>query len=306
MKIKRCNTLFRSLSIWILLLILNTELLPGQDSDPSLLWKISGNGLEEPSYLFGTFHLLQQEFLETKPVVLEKFQASEQVMVEVEIDSSQIQQLSMMSIMQDDLISNHLTKEQQNLLSDVLVSLLGVGLEQVDRVKPMALSATISILQYQALLGEEMTKYEGELIDQWFVSEGKRTGKELVYFETMEEQMNLLFNSMTVSEQAELLIGHLEDEEETNALIRNLFDCYTSEKTACLAEIGEEMYEEMPAATAFLDVRNENWMDQIPARMKEMPSFIAVGALHLTGEMGLIEMLRREGYRVEPVQTHPG
>jgi len=295
----------RLLPLLILLFTLNTGPLFAQDSDQSLLWEISGNGLEEPSYLFGTFHLLQDEFLETKPVVLQKFHASEQVMVEVEIDSSKMQQLAMMAFMQDDRISNHLTEEQQTLLSDVLVSLMGVGLPQVDRIKPMALSATISLLQYQMLLGEEMTKYEGEPIDQWFVSEGKRSGKELVFFETMEQQMDLIFNSMPVSEQADLLIGYLEDEEETNALIRRLFDCYMNEKTACLEQIGDDMYEEMPATTAFLDVRNENWMEQIPSRMEQLPSFIAVGALHLTGEQGLIEMLRRDGYSVEPVQTNP-
>lgn len=306
MKKDLSTPLSKILSIFMLLITLNTGSLFAQNSGQSLLWEISGNGLEEPSYLFGTFHLLQQEFLETKPVVLEKFHASEQVMVEVEIDSSQMQQLSMMALMQDDLISNHLSNEQQDLLSDVLVSLMGVGLQQVDRLKPMALSATISMLQYQMLLGEEMTKYEGELIDQWFVSEGKRADKDLVYFETMEEQMDLIFNSMPVSEQADMLIGYLEDEEATEELIRQLFTCYVNEEIACLAEIGEEMYEEMPAATAFLDVRNENWMEQIPARMEEKPSFIAVGALHLTGEMGLIEMLRREGYSVEPVHTNPG
>lgn len=300
------NKLSKILSIIAVLVIATTTQLYAQNSDQSLLWEISGNGLEEPSYLFGTFHLLQQEFLETKPVVLEKFDASEQVMVEVEIDSSQMQQLSMMAYMQDDLISNHLTKDEQALLSEVLTSLMGVGLQQVDRIKPMALSASISMIQYQMLLGSEMTQYDGEPIDMWFVSEGRRTGKELVFFETMEEQMDLIFNSMPVSEQADLLMEYLEDEEGTEELIRRLFDCYINEKSACLEEIGNDMYEEMPAATAFLDVRNENWMKEIPARMNEKPSFIAVGALHLTGDEGLIAMLKREGYSVRPVETTPG
>lgn len=306
MKKNNINRLSKILSIFCLLFIITAGQTDAQNSEQSLLWEISGNGLEQPSYLFGTFHLLQDEFLETKPKVLEKFNASEQIMVEVEIDSSQLQQLSMMAIMQDDLISNHLSEDEEQILSEALVSLMGVGLQQVDRLKPMALSATISLLQYQMFLGEELTQYKGEPIDQWFASEGRRAGKELVFFETMEEQMNLIFNSMPVSEQADLLVGYLEDEEGTEELIRRLFDCYVNEDITCLEQIGDDMYEEMPATTAFLDVRNENWMQQIPSLIVTKPSFIAVGALHLTGEQGLIAMLQREGYRVEAVHTNPG
>lgn len=277
-----------------------------QDLGNSLLWEISGNGLEEPSYLFGTFHLLHDEFLETKPMVLETFNASEQVIVEVEVDSSEMQQLAMMAMMQDDLISNHVTDEEKKMLSDALITLMGVGLDQVDRLKPMALSATISMIQYQMVLGEEMTIYKGEPIDQWFVTEGRQTGKELVFLETMEEQMNLIFNSMTVKEQTDMLVEYLEDEEEAETLIRQLFNCYVSEDIKCLEELGDEMFTEMPAATALLDVRNANWMKQIPTRIQSRPSFIAVGALHLTGEQGLIAMLKRKGYLVEPVVTTPG
>ena len=306
MKKNSINRLSKILSIVGLLFIITAGQTDAQNSEQSLLWEISGNGLEQPSYLFGTFHLLQDEFLETKPEVLEKFHASEQVMVEVEIDSSQLQQLSMMAIMQDDLISNHLSEDEEQILSEALVSLMGVGLQQVDRLKPMALSATISLLQYQMYLGDEMTQYEGEPIDQWFVSEGRLAGKQLVFFETMEEQMDLIFNSMSVSDQADLLVGYLEDEEGTEELIRRLFDCYVNEDITCLEQIGNDMYEDMPAATVFLDVRNENWMRQIPSLIETKASFIAVGALHLIGEQGLVAMLQREGYRVVPVNTNPG
>jgi uncharacterized protein YbaP (TraB family) len=306
MKKNSINRLSKILSIVGLLFIITAGQTDAQNSEQSLLWEISGNGLEQPSYLFGTFHLLQDEFLETKPEVLEKFHASEQVMVEVEIDSSQLQQLSMMAIMQDDLISNHLSEDEELILSEALVSLMGVGLQQVDRLKPMALSATISLLQYQMYLGDEMTQYEGEPIDQWFVSEGRLAGKQLVFFETMEEQMDLIFNSMSVSDQADLLVGYLEDEEGTEELIRRLFDCYVNEDITCLEQIGNDMYEDMPAATVFLDVRNENWMRQIPSLIETKASFIAVGALHLIGEQGLVAMLQREGYRVVPVNTNPG
>jgi uncharacterized protein YbaP (TraB family) len=53
-----------------------------------------------------------------------------------------------------------------------------------------------------------------------------------------------------------------------------------------------------------LDDRNKNWIMQLPGIMKEQPAFIAVGALHLAGENGLVALLRKQGYIVTPVKTN--
>lgn len=216
-----------------------------------------------------------------------------------------MQALSMMAVMQGDLISNYLTDDEQAFLSEILTSTLGVGLSQVDMLKPMALMATLSMMHNQMVLGEALTGYNGLPIDQWFATEGKRIGKQVVALESMEEQMDLLFNSSTVEEQSEQLVSYLQSEEESFELIRTLFDCYVTEDLNCLHQIGEDMYEEMPAMTEFLDVRNKNWMEKIPILISKKPSFIAVGALHLTGENGLIELLKQEGFQVEPLQSNP-
>ncbi len=296
----------RILLMGILLIIVLSGNLNAQQSNHSLLWEISGNNLEQPSYLFGTFHLLQDEFLETKPEVLNRYRSAEQVMLEVEIDSSKMQQLGMMAVMQGDLISNYLTEEETDFLSEVLTATIGVGLSQVDMLKPMALMATLSMIHNQMVLGEKLTGYSGSMIDQWFAADGKQSGKSVVALESMEEQMDLLFNTTPVEEQTEQLVDYLKNEEESFELIETLFNCYVSEDLACLQQIGEDMAAEVPAMAAFLDVRNVNWMEKIPALIKDKPSFIAVGALHLPGKMGLIELLRSEGYRVEPLQTNPG
>ena len=53
---------------------------------------------------------------------------------------------------------------------------------------------------------------------------------------------------------------------------------------------------------ALLDNRNQKWAEMLPAQMQEKPLFIAVGALHLPGENGMINLLRQKGYQVDPVQ----
>lgn len=306
MKNKIMNSLKAAIRAALLMLIFSASTLFAQTGNNSLLWKISGQDLEQPSYLFGTFHLLNDGFLETRPEVLRLFNQAEQILVEVEIDSSRMQEFAMMKVMQDDLISNYLTSDEAEQISDVLTSMLGVSLSQVDMLKPMALMATLSMIHNQIVLGEELTGYRGMPVDQWFALEGRESGKQVIPLESVEEQMDLLFNTTSVEDQASQLVSYLQNEEESFELIRTLFDCYMGENLNCLQQIGDDMYEAMPAMTAFLDERNLNWMEKIPSLIHHKPSLIAVGALHLTGEIGLIELLRQQGYRVEPVQTNPG
>lgn len=304
MKNKIKNTLQIGIRASLLVLIFNINIVSGQHSDQSLLWEISGKNLEQSSYLFGTFHLLNDEFLQSKPEVLNRFEQVEQIVVEVEIDSSKMQQMAMMTVMQGDLISNYLSDDEAELISETLTVMLGVSLDQVDVLKPMALMATLSMIHNQMVLGEDLTGYEGIPVDQWFASEGMQSGKQVVPLESIEEQMGLLFNTTSNEDQAAQLVSYLQNEEESFELIQTLFDCYVSEDLKCLQKIGDDMYEAMPSMTAFLDERNVNWMTKLPDLIQDKPSLIAVGALHLTGEMGLIELLRQEGYRVESVQTN--
>jgi uncharacterized protein len=289
----------------ILILVLCANSLCAQNGDNSLLWEITGSELDKPSYLFGTFHLLNDGFLQSKPEVLNRFEKAEQVLVEVEIDSSKMQQLAMMTLMQGDLISNYLTEKEAEQISEILSATLGVSLAQVDMLKPMALMATLSMIHNQMILGEDLTGYKGIPIDQWFALNGRKHEKNVVPLESLEEQMHLLFNTTSNEEQTAQLVSYLQNEEESFELIRTLFDCYVTENLRCLQQIGDEMYDVMPGMTAFLDERNLNWMENIPGLIADKSTFIAVGALHLTGKKGLIELLRKEGYRVEPILTNP-
>lgn len=147
MKNKINNTLKAAMRIAILVLMFSATTHFAQPGNNSLLWEISSTGLEQPSYLFGTFHLLNDGFLQTKPEVLNHFKTAKQIVVEVEIDSSKMEQLAMMSVMQGNLISNYLSDDEAEQISEVLTAILGVSLAQVDVLKPMALMASLSMIQ---------------------------------------------------------------------------------------------------------------------------------------------------------------
>ncbi len=119
----------------------------------SLLWKISGNGLEAPSYLFGTHHLIPLSFLDSIAGLDEAFEATGQTTVG-ELDMSKMNEMQMKimgaAIMPNEYNYQTLMSETDfQLLDKTLKELVGTGLDQLGRMKPAMLSNLISITLYQ-------------------------------------------------------------------------------------------------------------------------------------------------------------
>ena len=118
----------------------------------SLLWKVSGNGLEKPSYLFGTHHLIPIAFLDSVNGLEEAFEATEQTIGELDLSDMAELQMKLLGESQmpqgvtyDSLIS----LENRALLDSTLTSLIGIGLGQLGQMKPAILSNLISVTLYQ-------------------------------------------------------------------------------------------------------------------------------------------------------------
>lgn len=84
----------------------------------SLLWEISGNGLKQPSYMYGTYHLLNDSYLESVPAVKDRFKASQGVVVETELDSAAMVKMGSHMVMQYNKVSALLSAEDYALVSN--------------------------------------------------------------------------------------------------------------------------------------------------------------------------------------------
>ncbi len=293
--------------VFVGLIILSCNNASSKDSG-SLLWKVSGNGLENPSYLFGTHHLIPISFLDIIEGIKEAVESTEQTIGEIDLTEMGQMQLKLMSealLPEDITYESLLHKEDIVLLDSALHEWLGVGLDQLGHLKPSMLSNLISVTLYKKyypnLSGEKS-------MDEYFQEEASKRFRPVKGLETVDEQIEILVNSQSLTRQAELLMCVVKHPD----LLKEQMDKLQAAYYAYDLESIRKLYEEdnpddpCPATPEEKDIlnkkRNQQWLEKLPALMKEKPSFIAVGCAHLAGEDGLIEGLRKLGYKVEPVK----
>ncbi len=274
----------------------------------SVLWKVSGNGLEKPSYLFGTHHLVPLSFLENINGLEDAFEATEQTVGEIVMKnmSDMQMQIMMSAMMPEGITYNSLLNESDlALLDQKLTELLGAGLAQVEMMKPAMLTNIVTISLYQ--------KYYPELsgaenIDTYFQQEAEKRGRPVIGLETVDDQIDMMLNSQTLERQAEMLICTVQHHEMFKDEMDELHVAYYEQNLDALNALytKEDSDDPCPSTQEEKDALNKNrnnkWLEKLPQIMSEKSSFIAVGCLHLIGEDGLIEGLRKLGYKVEAVK----
>ncbi len=264
-------------------------------------YAITGNGLKDTSWLFGTYHLVKSSYLNEVPEVVRAFNKAKAVAVELVLDSSKTVAGAAMGLLKNQTLSELLDQPFKDSLDKELRATLGVGIEQINQLKPVNVALTLSMIYVITDLNSPLKKYAGSMLDGYLAEKGKLAGKTVTEFETIEEQMNLLFNSAGNEEQVNQLKLFLRNKADMinqgNELIDNWFkhdlDMMYAVSEKGLAVFGNE--------TDFLKNRNDKWMKKLPGLLKKESQFIAVGALHLAGSSGLIKQLQDLGYTLTPI-----
>ena len=276
-----------------------------------LLWRISGNGLTQSSYLFGTHHMVPVSFLETVSGLSEAFESTQQVVGELDMSNPaammQLQIQMMHYALMPEGVTYHqlLSEDDIYLLDNTLTDLLGVGLAQFGTFNPAMLSYLISLTR-MAQYFPEMA--EGTSIDQYFQEQAVLRSRPVRALDTVESQLHAMFGISTVERQAELLVCMLHHPDEARELMERVNELYYAFDLMGLYAMAMEEEENSPCPStdeerhALTRDRHLRCIDRLSEIIQEKSSFIAVGALHLPGEYGLIEGLRRAGFTVTAVQ----
>lgn len=270
-------------------------------TEKGTLWKITGNDLKEPSYLFGTYHLLTNSYLNEIPQVKQSLAKAKGLVVEAVIDSSKLQSMAMMAIMPDKKISGMITPEEAKLVSAELETWMGVNLAAVDQLKPSSVIVMLTLLYSQKLNAEILKKYPGQPMDVYLASTAKKDHKTVTALETIEQQLNFLYNHFPLEEQARQLIIFVKQKEISEKSQAKLLEIYLEHDLEKLYRYADSLPKDMGDSDFLLKDRNLNWMKTLPGLMKKESQFIAVGALHLAGPDGLIRLLQKQGYKITPV-----
>lgn len=267
-----------------------------------IFYKVEGNGLTKPSYLFGTHHFASESILDSMPQVAEALKEVDCVVGELDMTDNP---MAMAAAMQpymlapaDSTLSKLLPKERYDELNAKYAELTGgIALSMLEPMKPIVAEVTLA----GVLASKEMP--EAGQLDTYFQKLAKRDSVKVVGLETPEFQAQVLFGYIPVSRQLESLVKTLENPEECVKSTRELTDAYLAKDADALWKVAKEsaVDNEGEFFEILLDKRNEAWLKKLPGMMKAEPLFVAVGALHLYGDVGLVEGLRKLGYTVTPL-----
>lgn len=280
-----------------------------------LLYKISGNGLEKPSYIVGTSHMASAQFANKIKGISQAINETDQVYGEVDTDSMvmttvkrRIERAS--SLPYGKTLRDVLTGPQYARVNNTLRELLGAGFEnpevnsRMGKLTPGALATQISTLMYlQAHMGEFDPM---NLIDDYFQKVAKHNGEPVGALETIDFQISLLYTSTSMERQIEQLMCVINNRNFIVECMEAANEAYHDEdlagvKAAMDERIGNSCDSTPEEEARLIYDRNIAWCAAMPAIMASKPTLFAVGAGHLPGDKGVLALLKAAGYTVEAV-----
>lgn len=272
-------------------------------SNAQLVWKISGNGIQKPSYILGTHHGCPFNYCDSIPGLMKAFDKVDNIIGEInmigfsEMSPERMQKMQAMMMMPADTSLLSLFNEEETAKVNAwLKDEMGASLEMLSVMKPMTIMVTVQNKKMMEVIPEIATM---TTIDKYMQTLGQRKGKTIGELETADYQMELLYGN-SLEEQADAL-QEMIDQGDSKKLMQQLTDAYKSQDLDTLWEIFQEQmtgYE----YDAIVKVRNLNWEKQMKELLPQQTTLFVVGAGHLPGEYGMINLLREAGYKVKPVK----
>lgn len=290
-------TSLRQRKLWIVFLfsICLMQSIAQSNKANALLWEISGNGLQQPSYLFGTIHMICKEDFTISELAKQTFNTSKQVYLELDMDDPQLQSV-MMGLMQlpgKESLKNKLGESNFNKLDSFLKKEMNMNLAVFDGFKPMLV---MSLLAQRLLSCAAMESYEMN-----FVKMASEQKKELLGLERVEDQVGV-FDAIPDSLEIRSIMNMVNDFESQKKEFSRMSSLYKAQDLESLYQLMAQSPEMMGSQELLLDRRNRNWIPIMESAMKKSSTFFAVGAGHLGGSQGVLELLRKQGYKVKPIQ----
>ncbi|MBS1737066.1 MAG: TraB/GumN family protein [Bacteroidetes bacterium] len=264
----------------------------------TLLWQVSGNNLKNPSYLFGTFHLLCKEDIYFSEPLKQAISRSKEVYMELDMDdpATMMGGVLYMNMKNGKSLSDLYSPEDYEKLKTYFSDSLKVPLGLLSKAKPFFLIA----LLYPRMMN--CTSPAG--VEEELMKIAKAQKKEIKGLETIQFQASV-FDSIPYEWQAKELLKNIDSFSFYKKEFDKMVSFYKAQK---LDSMGRAMKMEDTASDKYNNLllidRNKNWVAQLKKIMAEEPVFVAVGAGHLMDTTGLIALLKKEGYKVEPLKNN--
>ncbi|MEP6927722.1 MAG: TraB/GumN family protein, partial [Ginsengibacter sp.] len=266
-----------------------------QKNTNTLLWQVSGNGLKHSSFLFGTFHLMCKEDIHFSNQLKEAVKSSNEIYMELDMDdpSTLLSGMLYMNMKDGKNLSDLYTPGEYKKLQAYFTDSLKMPIMLLQRAKPYFL---VALLYPKMMNCSSPAGVEEELLKI-----AKDDKKEIKGLETMQFQASV-FDSIPYEWQAKELLKNIDSFSFYKKEFDEMIKVYKNQELDSMenmlvkSEFGSEQYEDL-----LLNNRNKKWVKELKEIMEKESVFVAVGAGHLTGKYGLISLLKKEGYMVDPL-----
>lgn len=286
-----------------ILAIIALLLLGVQAANAQLLWKISGRGIGKPSYILGTHHAVPYTFCDTIPGLMKAFGEVGHVVGEfdmLKMDAMTPQQMQnmqkMMMMPADTTMASLFSDAQRDTLDAYLKNTLGANLQMLSAMKPMTIMVTVQQKMLMELI-PDIASLTG--IDKYMQTLAAEKGKQVGGLETMEYQLGLLYGS-SLQDQADALLDMVR-RSNSKELLQELTAAYKTQNLDTLWKIFQDQMTQLEY-DALVKTRNLNWLEEMKVLLPTQSTLYVVGAGHLPGDSGMINLLRDAGYKVKPVK----
>jgi uncharacterized protein YbaP (TraB family) len=263
--------------------------------DTGLLFKVDKEG-GDPSFLFGTMHSEDPRVTRLPPAVRQAFDDAERFAMEVLMDEATLMESMAALRLTDgrdleDIIGPSLYRQAMGAAGK-----LGYPVTVCRRFKPWALVTLLSI----------PAPSSGDYLDIVLYQQALEQGKQVIGLETVQEQL-APFDSLSDEEQTLLLQATLEGLDELPALYEELLSAYVRRDLAALVELNNTHLDASDSELGrrlnkgVIEDRNQRMAQRLLPVLKEGSAFVALGALHLPGKDGVLNLLQGQGYRIKRV-----
>lgn len=260
-----------------------------------MFWSVTDEDGRQ-NWLLGTMHSEDPRLLDFPPALMDALRESQRVALELVPDTSMLERLNQAMNYDSGRLNEVLEPDLYARVVELLDQAYGMGEPAVRRMKPWAAAMTLSMPPPQT----------GLFMDLALSFRASGMGKDVVALETLDEQLAFL-EGLSERAQIELLRQAVADFEQIDEVFETMIGLYLSSDLAALEEYSRGQLDDFDdeIASHFNQVglidRNKVMLERAVPYLAEGGVLIAVGALHLPGEHGLIELMRQEGYTVEGI-----
>lgn len=266
--------------------------------DNAMLFKISGNGMENPSYIFGILKFIPEKDYYWPEAAEKCFQESKILATETQLDHHAKHELNKAAHLDHGKsLKDYLGKEDFERLENLFAERLGMSKLKFDllykKFKPVMLSTTITRLA----LGEPLKYYEPILIQR-----ANEKGMPTLGLETVEREVKAL-ESFKIEDQITALRHTMDNLDLQLEDYKKIVEAYKSGDLHQTLEYNLHPVENNESFRQnFIVSRNKEWIKKITEYMEVGPVFFAIGASHLADDEGVLHLLELEGFTVEAIK----